>query len=42
MPENGRFTLSWGGDKATTCAVNYTLGNKPENAELVQQAVTCQ
>ncbi|EBU8163594.1 fimbrial biogenesis outer membrane usher protein [Salmonella enterica subsp. enterica serovar Napoli] len=42
MPENGRFTLSWGGDESTTCAVNYTLGHKPENVELVQQAVTCQ
>lgn len=42
MPENGRFTLGWGGDESTTCAVNYTLGHKPENAELVQQAVTCQ
>ncbi|EDH6255119.1 fimbrial biogenesis outer membrane usher protein [Salmonella enterica subsp. enterica serovar Amoutive] len=42
MPENGHFTLSWGGDESTTCAVNYTLGHKTENAELVQQAVTCQ
>ncbi|ECB1584490.1 fimbrial biogenesis outer membrane usher protein [Salmonella enterica subsp. enterica serovar Stanleyville] len=36
MPENGHFTLSWGGDESTTCAVNYTLGHKTENAELVQ------
>lgn len=41
MPEEGAFTLSWGGDSARTCTVHYQFP-KPAGVELVQTAAICQ
>ncbi|POP44566.1 hypothetical protein CHU32_16270 [Superficieibacter electus] len=41
MPEQGSFSLNWGRENATRCAINYHIA-PPQGSELVQTTVICQ